>query len=50
MLRRRYPSQIVAGLLYLGDWANAEDVERLDELKVKRWGGVGTGVTKQEGS
>ena len=31
----RYPSQLDS-FLYLGDWANAENHERLAELNVKR--------------
>ena len=32
----RYPSLILPGFLYLGDWADAEQAERLQELKIKR--------------
>ncbi len=32
---KRYPGEIIAGLLYLGDWDNARDVERLRELNIK---------------
>lgn len=32
----RYPSLILPGTLYLGDWGNAEQQERLQELKIKR--------------
>ncbi|KXZ47911.1 hypothetical protein GPECTOR_32g524 [Gonium pectorale] len=33
---KKYPSQIVPGLLYLGDWDNAADTERLEELRIRR--------------
>lgn len=33
---RRFPGQIVPGVLYLGDWADAEQHERMDELNIKR--------------
>ncbi|KAG2482605.1 hypothetical protein HYH03_018489 [Edaphochlamys debaryana] len=33
---KRYPSQVLPGHLYLGDWDNAADGERLAELGVKR--------------
>ncbi|GLC33296.1 hypothetical protein PLESTB_000349500 [Pleodorina starrii] len=33
---KKYPSQIIPGLLYLGDWDNATDLDRLDELKIRR--------------
>ena len=36
---KKYPSQIVPGLLYLGNWEHAEAVEDLDEIKVKKWVG-----------
>jgi len=32
----RFPSLILPGFLYLGDWGDAEQQERLQELKVKR--------------
>lgn len=32
----RYPSLIQPGFLYLGDWGDAEQQERLQELKIKR--------------
>lgn len=32
---KRYPSQILPQLLYLGDWGHAEDYDRLEEIKVK---------------
>jgi hypothetical protein len=32
----RYPSLILPGFLYLGDWGDAEQQERLQELKIKR--------------
>ena len=32
----RYPSIILAGLLYLGGWDAAEAQERLEELNIKR--------------
>ena len=35
---RRFPGEIVPRVLYLGDWADAEAHERLDELNVKRHG------------
>ena len=38
-LPRRFPGEIVPRVLYLGDWADAEAHERLDELNVKRHGG-----------
>lgn len=44
---KRFPGEIVPGLLYLGDWDNARDVERLQELNIKtvvcvsRWVGEG---------
>jgi hypothetical protein len=31
-----YPSQILPGLLYLGNWTHAQDLERLQELNVRR--------------
>lgn len=34
----RYPSLIIPGFLYLGDWGDAEQQERLQELKIKRCG------------
>ncbi|GFR47235.1 hypothetical protein Agub_g8919, partial [Astrephomene gubernaculifera] len=33
---KKYPSQILPGQLYLGDWENACDTERLAELGVRR--------------
>ncbi|KAK9816993.1 hypothetical protein WJX72_007967 [[Myrmecia] bisecta] len=33
---RRYPSEIIPGLLYLGDWSHAENTDRLNEINVKR--------------
>ena len=32
----RYPSIILPGLLYLGDWDAAQDLLRLDELNIRR--------------
>lgn len=34
---KKYPSQILPGLLYLGDWAHAEAFDRLDEINIKRY-------------
>ena len=33
---KRYPSEILAGLLYLGDWANAEATDRYGDLNIRR--------------
>ncbi len=33
---KRYPSEILAGLLYLGDWANAEATDRFGDLNIRR--------------
>lgn len=33
---KRFPSQILPGLLYLGDWEHAESADRLNEINVKR--------------
>ena len=33
---KRYPSEILAGLLYLGDWANAEATDRFADLNIRR--------------
>ncbi|EFJ44730.1 MAP kinase phosphatase 5 [Volvox carteri f. nagariensis] len=33
---KRYPSQIIPGFLYLGDWDSATDFERLEELNIRR--------------
>ena len=35
---KRFPSEIIPGLLYLGDWAHAEAVDRLSELNIRRCG------------
>ena len=32
----RFPGEVVPKVLYLGDWGHAEQVERLDELGIKR--------------
>ena len=34
---KRFPSEIIPGLLYLGDWAHAEAADRLSELNIKRY-------------
>ena len=34
---RRFPSEVVPGLLYLGDWSHAEELERLREINVTRY-------------
>ncbi len=34
--QRRYPGEIIPGLLYLGDWELAKAFDRLDEINVKR--------------
>ena len=33
---KKFPSEIIPGVLYLGDWSHAEAVDRLRELGVKR--------------
>ncbi|MEW5317279.1 MAG: hypothetical protein WDW38_008590 [Sanguina aurantia] len=33
---KKYPSQIIPGLLYLGDWDHAAAVDRLEELGISR--------------
>jgi hypothetical protein len=33
----RYPSVILPGLLYLGDWGHAEHEERLKEIGIRRY-------------
>eukprot|EP00877_Chromochloris_zofingiensis_P008595 jgi/Chrzof1/398/Cz01g14120.t1 len=33
---KKYPSLILSDFLYLGDWAHAEDTDRLAEIKIKR--------------
>ncbi len=33
---KHYPSEILAGLLYLGDWASAEATDRFGELNIRR--------------
>ncbi|GAX75987.1 hypothetical protein CEUSTIGMA_g3430.t1 [Chlamydomonas eustigma] len=33
---KRYPSQIIPNVLYLGDWSHAEAVQDLNDLNVKR--------------
>lgn len=33
---KRFPSEIIPGLLYLGDWAHAEALDRLAELNIRR--------------
>ena len=33
---KQYPSEILAGLLYLGDWANAEATDRFGDLNIRR--------------
>lgn len=33
---KRFPSEIIPGLLYLGDWAHAEALDRLNELNIRR--------------
>ena len=38
---RSYPSQILPGQLYLGDWEHAADNERLAEMGIRRCGSAG---------
>ncbi|GIL44377.1 hypothetical protein Vafri_1861 [Volvox africanus] len=33
---KKYPAQIIPGVLYLGDWGHATNLERLDELNIRR--------------